>query len=167
MPHWHPPTEPRWSADGKHLLVTAQRKGPGPDDYTVTTGLFTVRASDGRGAAKLPHAANIQGHDWSRANCRVVFASGLATRGGQCNGDLFATNTHLLHVRLLLAMKCAQTGSVWAPDGRRVAFQHNGGIWVANSDGSDPLQVVAPYRKGATLVGRLGSLGSPAWQPLP
>lgn len=164
---WYPPGGARWSADGKHFLVEGQRKGPGPDDYTSTTGLFTVRASDGLGAAKLPHAANIRGYDWSRAHCRVVFASGLATRGGQCNGDLFATDAHLLRVRRLLAMDCAQTGSVWAPDGRRVAFEHNGGIWVANSDGSKPYQVAAPFREGATMIGSLGSLGTPAWQPLP
>lgn len=167
VPHWYPPEGAVWSADGKHLLVVAESKRPAPDDTMQATGLFTVRASDGLGAAKLPRAKSIRGYDWSRANCRVVFASGLATRGGECNGDLFTTNAHLLRVRLLLAMDCAQLGSVWAPDGRRVAFQHNGGVWVANSDGSDPHQVAAPFRTDAIGAGARGSLGPPAWQPLP
>ena len=151
MRHWYPPEEPVWSADGKHLLVKAVRKGPDPDDYTSFTALFTIRSSDGQGVAKLPQAHDILGHDWSTTNCRVVFGSGLLTRGGVCNGDLFVTDARLQETRLILALECQQSYPIWAPDGRRIAYQNYGdtprqsGLWVANSDGSDAHQIVAPF----------------------
>lgn len=168
--HWYPPEEPVWSADGKHLLVVAVRKGPGPDDYTQTTGLFTIRSSDGQGVAKVPHANNIQGHDWSTTNCRVVFGSGLFTRGGECNGDLFVTDARLLDTRLLLALECRQYYPTWAPDGRRVAYLNYGvtqrqfGLWVANSDGSDARHIVGPFTNLSSVGDRFPDL---AWQPVP
>lgn len=169
--HWYPPEGPVWSADGKHLLVVAVGKGPGPDDYTSTLGLFTIRSSDGQGVAKLPHAKNLLGYDWSTTNCRVLFGSGLQTRGGSCNGDLFITDDRLETTRTLLALDCQQSSPVWAPDGTRIAFQNfpggsgrQGGVWVANSDGSDAHQIVAPAGKRYSLSE--GSLRV-AWQPVP
>ena len=165
--HWNQPDEPVWSADGEHLMVVAWRSGRGPDDYTTFRGLFTIRSSDGRGVAKLPD--KILGFDWSATNCQVVFGSGLDTRGGDCNGDLFITDDRLQASQLLLAFACRQKLPVWAPDGRHIAFQHYAailstlpdGLWVANSDGSDAHLVVAPLGKSNALNHDV------AWQPVP
>ena len=167
--HWYPPEAPVWSADGKHLLVVAGRKGPGPDEYTKTTGLFTIRSSDGQGVAKVPHANNIHGHDWSTTNCRVVFGSGLFTRGGELNGDLFVTDDKLLKTRLLLGPEYRQDYPTWAPNGRRIAYQDYGphrqsGLWVANSDGSNAHRIVATFSNGSFIGDRFSDL---AWQPVP
>ena len=167
--HWYPPEAPVWSADGKHLLVVAGRKGPGPDEYTKTTGLFTIRSSDGQGVAKVPHANNIHGHDWSTTNCRVVFGSGIFTRGGELNGDLFVTDDKLLKTRLLLGPEYRQDYPTWAPNGRRIAYQDYGphrqsGLWVADSDGSNAHRIVATFSNGSLIGDRFSDL---AWQPVP
>jgi Tol biopolymer transport system component len=168
---WFAPSGPRWSADGAHLLVGAIKKGPGPDDYTRTTGLFTMDAVTGGHAAKVPSTKNLLGWDWSWSNCRVVVAQGLLTRGGSCNGNLYATDVHLSPPTLLLKRPCQQSEPIWAPDGRQISYLDHGGMWIANADGSRPREVVPPLtafaRRAHGAGGAVGSVHSPAWQPVP
>ncbi|WP_027862599.1 LpqB family beta-propeller domain-containing protein [Marmoricola sp. URHB0036] len=168
---WFGPVGPRWSADGAHLLVGATKKGPGPDDYTRTSGLFTVDATTGGHAAQIPGARNLLGWDWSWTNCRVILAQGLQTRGASCAGNVYATDANLQHPTLLLRRLCAQSEPVWSPDGRQFAYIDHGAVWVANADGSEPHQVVQPLtafaRHAHGLGGVTGSVYSPAWQPVP
>jgi TolB protein len=47
------------------------------------------------------------------------------------------------------------TNPAWSPDGRKIAFEHGGGIWVMNADGSDPHPIPLPVARAS----------HPTWAP--
>ncbi len=166
---WDPPGDgPRWSADGQHLAVVSPAKGPGPDEYTRKLGLFTIDSSTGGDAARVLGAKDLLGHDWSWTNCRMVYASGLDTRNGECNGDLYVTDADLRDPTPLPAQKCRQSFPVWSPDGQALAYDSAGAIWIANADGTNAHQAIAPLPAPASVSQSTGfPVSDPDWQPLP
>ncbi len=160
VPHWYAPTAARWSATGSQLAVVAQKKGPGPDDYTATTALF-IGDTSGRDVRQVAGTKDLLGFDWSWANCDLLYGSGLATRGGECNGDLFATDPENSAPRLVVELACRQEAPAWSPDGSAMVFVTQEGLWVADQDGGNPHEIV--HRAGPD--GDFRAPYAPDWQP--
>jgi Tol biopolymer transport system component len=164
---WSDPEWPRWSADGRHLLVDATKNGPGADDYTSTMALFTMDAVAGGRGTQVPGTKDLMGHDWSWTSCRAVLGEGLDTRGGEGNGDLFATNATLTSTEPVLVAKGRQSFPTWSPDGQRIAYLNHGGLWIANADGGDANELVPPQTPSARSAGSTAAIHRPDWQPVP
>jgi WD40-like Beta Propeller Repeat len=129
--------------------------------------LFTIDAFAGGHASKVPGTKNLLGFDWSWTNCRVVLSEGLATRGGDSNGDLFATDPPLTRTTPLLKAGGRQSSPTWSPDGQQIAYLSGGGLWVVRADGSQPLQLVPRQKHWARDGGSTAAIHNADWQPAP
>lgn len=101
---WYAPEDVRWSPDGSTLAGVSTGRGPGPDDYTSPYAVFLIDSAGGTSRVDGPR--DLLGMDWSWANGRLVYSSGLNTRGGECNGDLFTVDPKGGTPRTLLALPC-------------------------------------------------------------
>jgi Tol biopolymer transport system component len=128
-----------WAPDGRRLAVASHRG-------------VTVINSDGTGA-RLIWSSRADSTDespaWSPDGTRIAF-----TEYGTADGGILVMNSDGTGVTRLIAHAFVCEGCsggdngvsapAWSPDGRRIAFQRFGyadfdsGIYVMNSDGSDP-----------------------------
>jgi TolB protein len=151
---------PKWSVDGARIAFSATLEGEGPDDYTSDQAIVTMDLNGGH-LRYVPHTRDLLGFDWSPVDDRIVFASGLATRGGDCNGNIFVTTPTGRPPTRVVALPCREFGPAWSPDGNAIAFVEQSGdasgLYVADSDGSKPRLIVPSRAYGISF--------SPAWQP--
>jgi Tol biopolymer transport system component len=154
--------EPRWSTDGRRIAFVGQGTGPGPDDYTVTLALFTMNA-DGSDVRRVAGTHDLLGFDWSWANGLLAYGSGLDTRDGECNGDVFVTAPERGKPTRVVAMKCRQAHPAWSPDGRQIVFESGGGLWVSDRDGAHAHEILR--RPGDDSLTLRGAPTEPDWQP--
>jgi Tol biopolymer transport system component len=78
--------------------------------------------------------------------------------------ELFAADSKGLRRQQLTSLGGFNFFPAWAPDGQHIAFehfddaQHHGGVWIMDTDGSNPHAVVPDM--GGFYTGR------PAWRPI-
>jgi TolB protein len=136
----------RWSPDATQLACE------GWDDSNPSrTGIWTVSATDGSGAAQLTTNA-VGGHDipgsYSPDGKRLVFSRSDAN-GGQ--SSLGVINLSDGHVRQITPDgMIINIGADWSPQGNQIIFTRHvtanvhGSIWVIKSDGSGLRQIHIP-----------------------
>ena len=133
-------TRPSWSPDGRRIALAAYTDWHQNREIWV----INVDGSNLRLLAPLEYAG-VFDVDWSPANNRFVFTS--AGFGG---GDMYVMNTNGRSLRRLAGVKGG--GPDWSPDGRRIVFGQEGGVWVMDANGRSRTRL-AP------------SGGSPVWSP--
>lgn len=137
--------DPSWSPDGDRI-VYAEDTGSG------NTGLREI-VVDGSGIVHLTGGAeNDRAPRWSPNGHRILFQRG---RG---RVSIYSVGPDGSWMRRLTRGRY-DTGAVWSPDGRSIAFARNGSIWVMRADGRWGRKVVA--MKSASNYAE-----APAWQPV-
>lgn len=137
---------PAWSPDGRRI---AYESGTGRNDLGGASGV-TISAPDGSAAVKVP-AFNLDdnvGPVWSPRGGELAFQSHTAD-GRRLDVDVVrADGTH--------KRQLARGGDPsWSPDGHRLAFIRDGGLFTIGSTGKGARRV---SRKGEFVVGQ-------AWAP--
>ena len=74
--------------------------------------------------------------DWVPAGRQIAF---MAHREGKW--DIFAMNADDSNQRKLTMFLNDSRQSTWSPDGQRITFYENGGIFVMGKDGSNSVNV--------------------------
>ena len=125
---------PAWSSDGKQIAFARVAHAWFDDRYKLDedgTGIF-VRRAGGGGTEKQVIAGQVGSFDWS-SDGRFVF-----TRPPPANQILVANANGEDQRRLT-----SGTRPRWSPDGTRIAFARNGGIFVVNGDGSGLMRIAS------------------------
>jgi Tol biopolymer transport system component len=158
----------QWSPDGKRLAC---------ESFGVTdpsrNGIYTIRASDGRGLTRITSAAggdDIPG-DYSPNGKRLVFVRTDAD--GQVG--LFVVRVDSTGLRQITPPSMivdSDSGGSWSPSGNRILFVartspiNRRAIWVVHADGSGLHQLaISPSCGGAFSNRRSISCSSPGWSP--
>ncbi|HXF98931.1 MAG TPA: hypothetical protein VNJ46_10000 [Gaiellaceae bacterium] len=137
---------PRWSPDGRRLLVS------------TPAGLYVARL-DARGA--FPKAVGLRrvgrfaggdGADWSPDGTRLTFADGARSR--TCS-DLYTGRADGTGLRRLSKTRACERQPAWSPDGKTIALQRD------TADGYEIVLIDAGGRERRTL----GKGTFPAWSP--
>jgi Tol biopolymer transport system component len=126
-----------WTPDGRRLACEAQ----GQADPTLN-GIYTMRVSDGRGLTRV--TSNPGGDDlpidYSPDGRRLVFERADPTRPSSppgANQALFVVNADGTGVHRITPWGYADDDGSWSPNGRLIAFEHNGNLFTVHPDGTD------------------------------
>ena len=163
---WHF-VNPRWSADGTRIAVAATP--PNIHSHRPVFAQVYTMAADGSDLRSLAGTRRVwrRGYDWSWVTCKVVFAAMSTPEPyDTCDGDLYLADPRTRGMGPLVVQRCVQSDPAWSPDGRQVAFENHGGLWVADADGRNPHQIVASRDRASFLPGTAGSPNAPDWQPV-
>jgi Tol biopolymer transport system component len=157
-----------WTADGRRLACESF----GIDDSS-RNGVYTIRASDGRGLARItsiPGGDDNPG-DFSPDGRRLVFARSVDEEPV----GLFVIRvdgTGLHRITLPGFLKEAESGGSWSPSGNRILFANRSSadnrlaIWVVKADGSDLHKVpIEPDCGGLFADPTSMSCFQPSWSP--
>ena len=120
--------DPAWSPDGRRIAFTSGR------DFNSEIYLMDA---DGGNVVRLTtsHAADY-GPAWSPDGSRIAFVS---QRDG--DAEIYVMNSDGSNPVNVTASVSFDSDPAWSPDGTRLAFRtsrNGGGIWIANTDGSQP-----------------------------
>lgn len=143
--HWASDVSPTWSPDAKQIAFVSDRGGS-PNVY--------VMGVDGKNPTRITFDTNGAGKDnqapaWSPRGDRIAFQSRIGGAWQICTMKPDGTE-----VRQLTAQGNNEDPA-WSPDGRLLAFIHDGKLWVMEADGSNARQ----------LLGGSGSYSNVAWSP--
>ncbi|NJK33215.1 MAG: hypothetical protein HC927_12865 [Deltaproteobacteria bacterium] len=133
---------PSWSGGGQIAFVSNRAGGP---------QVYRMSASGG-GASRLSKTGDYnQSPDWSQGKNRggwVVYAG----RDASNRYDIFKVDVNSGKVVRMTQSPGRNLDPSWSPDGRWVAYEQGGSIYVANEDGNNNIEIV----KGAS---------TPDWGP--
>lgn len=134
---------PSWSAGGQIAFVS-DRAG-GPQVYRVS--------SSGGGETRVTKTGNYnQSPDWSQGKTRgqwIVYSG----RDASNRYDIFKIDVNSSKVERLTQSPGRNLDPSWSPDGRWVAYNQGGSIYVANEEGNNNVEIA----KGAS---------TPDWGPM-
>jgi Tol biopolymer transport system component len=135
-----------WSPDGSRIALTRQT-GLAQDLWLVNvkTGALS-RLTD----CASPKACADASAEWSPGGQAIVFSRWVK---GQAE-SIYTMRPDGTHLKLIAAGAGAQDPQ-WSPDGRKIAFQANNGIYTVNADGTQLTRIAAAG----------GLAGEPAWSP--
>jgi Tol biopolymer transport system component len=105
-------------------------------------------------ARVLTHGVRDYGSDWSPDGTKIVYDT---EEGDIMIADADGSNGFAV---------AAGDDPSWSPDGGRIAYAHEGRIWVVNADGSDAHPVTdGPDATGETVSYPSGYDWHPSWSP--
>jgi len=139
-------TSPTWSPDGGTVYFISDRGG--------NPQVMGMDANGGR-TRRLTNKGHNDDPDVSPRGDKIVFTSNRDRRGF----DIWIMDTNgggPSNLTRDLRGNCEHPS--WAPDGRHIAFSHEGKIVVMDADGGDKRVLTSPNRLR-------GSNYSPAWGP--
>lgn len=133
---------PSWSGGGQIAFVS--NRAGGPQVYRMS--------SSGGGASRLTKAGDYnQSPDWSQGAKRgewIVYAG----RDSSNRYDIFKVDAKSGKTERLTQSPGRNLDPTWSPDGRWVAYDKGGSIYVANEEGNNNIEII----KGAS---------TPDWGP--
>ena len=135
-----------WSPDGSRIAVTRQT-GVTQDLWLVNVKTGTLSRLTDCASAKACADASAE---WSPGGQAIVFSRWVK---GQA-ASIYTMRPDGTHLKLIAAVAGAQDPQ-WSPDGRKIAFQANNGIYTVKADGTQVTQIAAAG----------GLAGEPAWSP--
>jgi Tol biopolymer transport system component len=137
---------PSWSPDGSTIALTRQT-GQGQDIWLVNvkTGRLHRLTDCASGNACADESA-----EWSPGGEEIVFRRSVKGHVA----SIYTVRPDGTHITLIAAVAGAQAPQ-WSPDGRKITFQANDGIYTVNADGTRLRHITAA-----------GSLAfDPSWSP--
>ena len=133
---------PTWSGGGQIAFVSS--RAGGPQIYRMSSG--------GGGASRVTKSGSYnQSPDWSQGKGRgqwIVYSG----RDASNRYDIFKIDVNSGKVERLTQSPGRNLDPTWSPDGRWVAYNQGGSIYVANEDGNNNIEIA----KGAS---------TPDWGP--
>jgi TolB protein len=130
---------PTWSPDGTKVLFGSNRDG--------NAELYVMNA-DGSGQTRLTFNPTVDGGParFSPDGKMIAFARSAAVDGPDYyNFDIYTMNSDGSDVKQLTTDKEYDTGPVWSPDGRKIAFvsgrEGNFDVLTMNTDGSEQIDL--------------------------
>jgi TolB protein len=123
--------QPTWSGGGQ-LAFVSDRAG-GPQVYRMAAG--------GGGESRVTKAGNYnQSPDWSQGKNRgewIVYAG----RDASNHYDIFKVDAKSGKVERLTQSPGRNLDPTWSPDGRWVAYNQGGSLYVANEEGNNNVEI--------------------------
>lgn len=143
--HWASDVQPTWSPDARRIAFVSDRGGA-PNVYVMNVdGSQPTRVTfDSAGIGR-----DNQAPAWSPRGDRIAFQSRIAGAW-----QIVTMKPDGSDVRQLTTRGNNEDPS-WSPDGRLLAFVHDGKIWVMEADGTNARQIA-----GAT-----GQYSNISWSP--
>lgn len=123
-----------YSPDGARIAFATSRVDPHNIEIYIMN-------SDGGSQTRL---TNQTGNDFEPAfspdGARIVFTSDRDTAevGDPFAYELYAMDSDGSNITRLTSNTARDSGAVFSPDGTRIAFNRESGIWIMNSDGTEP-----------------------------
>ncbi len=142
---------PEWSPDGKQIAFTA--KPPGVPNWPQIRAIYIIN-SDGTDEYRLTDEdTRERGPTWSPDGKYIAFESNRLAEPGVGQIDIWRITLETKALRRLTRAREDEWYSIpsWSPDGKYIAYQDGGGIYLILADGRRPQ--------------RLGRGERPDWSP--
>ncbi|TPV93857.1 MAG: hypothetical protein B7733_18260 [Myxococcales bacterium FL481] len=133
---------PSFSSGGQIAFVSSRAGGP---------QIFRMSAAGGQAARVTKKGTYNQSPDWSQGRSSGQWIA-YTGRDSSNRYDIFKVNVQTGALVRLTQNPGRNLDPSWSPDGRLISYYRDGGVFVANSDGNNQVQVV----RGAT---------TPDWGP--
>ncbi len=137
--------DPAWSPDGKSIVFARSVSGNDTDLYRADVdGSALTQLTSGPQWDRAP--------DWSADGSKIVFQ-----RGRESVDSIYVMGADGSKLRRLGCGFCYHPA--WSPDGREIAYDHGGDIWVMTARGGSPRNITRT--RSMTKDEQ-----DPAWQPV-
>ena len=133
---------PSFSSGGQLAFVSSRAGGP---------QIFRMSAAGGQAARVTTKGTYNQSPDWSQGRTSGQWIA-YTGRDSSNRYDIFKVNVQTGELVRMTQSPGRNLDPTWSPDGRLIGYYRDGGVFVANEDGNNQIQVV----KGAT---------TPDWGP--
>jgi Tol biopolymer transport system component len=136
-----------WSPDARRLACDGQ----GNDDPSLT-GIYTIRASDGRGLARvtsIPGGDDVP-IDYSPNGNQIVFGRTDPNGPLEKNQALFVVNVTGSGLHRITPWGFSDDDGGWSPDGTQIVFEHFGSLYTVHPDGTGLVKI--PLQTGSTTT---------------
>ena len=123
-------------------------------DDPAGNGVYTIRASDGKGLARITR--NPDGDDiplaFSPEGNQLLFARDDPSRGGSATQALFITAMSGGPPHRITPWGYTDDYADWSPDGRTIVFGTNGSLYRVSPEGKGLAKITAKMPDGSSAV---------------